>query len=128
MDTKAIVLCILGGLFGLMFIGGLFAGCPVYNVWQQGLAGKANLEKAKEERKILIEQAQAELDSSKIRAEAIQIMGRAAKEYPEYRHQEFIGAFAEALNNGDIEKVIFVPTEANIPIVQVRNDTGGFEE
>ena len=96
------------------------AGCPVYNVWQQGLAGEAKLKRAVQERKILIEQAKAEKESASIRAEAIAIVGQAAKDFPEYRLQEFLGAFAEALNNGNIEKIIYVPTEANLPILEAR--------
>ena len=46
------------------------------------------------------------------------IIGKKAKAYPEYRMQEFIGAFGEALNNGNINTVIYVPTEANIPIME----------
>ncbi|WP_312307640.1 hypothetical protein [Acinetobacter variabilis] len=44
--------------------------------------------------------------------------GQAAKDYPEYRKQEFIGAFGEALREGRIQQIIYVPTEANIPIVE----------
>ncbi|MCK5292503.1 MAG: hypothetical protein KAR39_10875 [Thermoplasmata archaeon] len=94
------------------------AGLPLYNVWQQGLSGKAALKRATQERQILVEQAQAERDSASLRAEAINIVGKAAQEYPEYRYQEFLGAFAEALQNGDIDKLIFVPTEAQIPITE----------
>ncbi len=32
--------------------------------------------------------------------------------------QQFIGAFGEAVQNGNIEKLVFVPTDANIPIVE----------
>ena len=106
-----------------VFTLSLMFGIPVYSVWQQGLSGKADLEKATQQRKILVQQAEAEKDAAKARAEAIKIVGSAAQKYPEYRHQEFMGAFAEALNNGEIEKIIFVPTEANIPIVQNRHDS-----
>ena len=53
-----------------------------------------------------------------MRAEAIQILGEAAQQYPEYRQQEFIGAFAEALQQGTIRQIVYVPTEANIPIME----------
>ena len=92
-----------------------------YNVWSMQMSGKANLAKAEQDRKILVAQANAEFEAAKARAKAIEIMGQKAKQYPEYRYQEFIAAFAEALNRGDIEKVIFVPTEANIPIVEPLN-------
>jgi len=36
----------------------------IYNVWQQGLAGKATLERAEQERQILVKQALAERDSA----------------------------------------------------------------
>ncbi len=45
-------------------------------------------------------------------------MGEAAQKYPEYRQQEFIGAFGEALKSGTISQIIYVPTEANIPIME----------
>jgi regulator of protease activity HflC (stomatin/prohibitin superfamily) len=93
-------------------------GWPVYNVWQQKLAGEAALARANQQRQILVAQARAEKEAAELRADAIKIVGAAATEYPQYRIQEFIGAFAEAMNNGKIEKIIYVPTEANIPIVE----------
>lgn len=106
-------------IFGVIFLaGGGLAGWPMYNVWQQGLAGQATLKRAEQERKIMVEQAKAEFESAKVRAQAIEIIGKSAKEYPEYRLQEFMGAFAEALNSDKIEQIIYVPTEANIPIME----------
>lgn len=96
----------------------LMIGLPIYSVWQQGLSGEAELAKASQQRRILVEQANAELEAAQARAEAIAIMGEAAKNYPEYRQQEFMAAMGEALNNGNIEQMIYVPTEANIPITE----------
>lgn len=101
----------------------LFGGCymvPQYNVYSQRLDGEAALSRANSTKQIMVTQAQAEKDSATLRAEAIKIVGQAAKDFPEYRQQEFIGAFAEAMQNGKIEKVIYVPTEANIPIIEAR--------
>ena len=89
-----------------------------YQVWAQEMAGKAKLAEATQSRQIQIEQAKAEKESAKYRAEAIKIVGAAAKKFPEYRHQEFIGAFAEALKDGNINQIIYVPTEAGIPITE----------
>lgn len=110
---RLLILCVLVSLFI-----GLFYVWPQYRVWQRGLAGEASLRQAEQERKILVEQARAEMDAAELRAEAIAIVGKAAKEYPEYRKQEFMGAFAEALQSKSINKIIFVPTEANIPITE----------
>lgn len=91
---------------------------PYLRVWQQEQEGKAVLARANQERQILITQAVAEKEAAKERAEAIRIIGKAAKEYPEYRQQEFIGAFGEAMNSGKINQIIYVPTEANVPITE----------
>jgi hypothetical protein len=115
---KAVHWYVIIGLLTVMLVAGGMVGLPLYAVWQQGLSGKAALKKAEQERQILVQQAQAERDAAGLRAEAINIVGEAAKKYPEYRYQEFLGAFAEALQNGDIDKLIFVPTEANIPITE----------
>ena len=52
----AITFCFIGGvvLVGLVFVGG-----PVYNVWQQSLAGKAELQKAEYTRQVAVLEAQA---------------------------------------------------------------------
>jgi regulator of protease activity HflC (stomatin/prohibitin superfamily) len=105
-------------LVGVVVIFGCMAGCPRYGVWtaeQEGLALKAKADGA---RQALVAQAQAEKDAAGLRADAIEIVGGAAKKYPEYRQQEFIGAFGEALREGKITQVIYVPTEANIPILE----------
>jgi regulator of protease activity HflC (stomatin/prohibitin superfamily) len=114
---KFMVGCVVAGVLAIPVC--LF-GYPVYNVWAAGMQGKASLMQAEQERKIQIEQAKAELESAKLRAEAISIVGKASKEYPEYRTQEFIGAFAEAIKSDKVEQIIYVPTEANIPIVEAR--------
>jgi len=107
-----ILMIIIALIFALM------AGCPAYNVYTSRLEGEAILAKSQASRQALVSQAQAEKDAAKLRADAISIVGKAAKEFPEYREQEFIGAFADALQNGKISQIIYVPTERNIPIVR----------
>lgn len=99
----------------------LVAGCftwPKYNVWQQELSGQASLKKAVHTRQIQIEQARGEKEAALLRAEAIKTIGQAAQAYPEYRYQEFLGAFSEALREGNMHQVVYVPTEAMVPLVQ----------
>lgn len=91
---------------------------PFYKVWSQEMRGKAALAEATQSKMIQIEQARAEKESALLRSEAIAIMGKTAKEYPEYREQEFIGAFGEALREGQINQIIYVPTESNIPVLE----------
>lgn len=105
----------------ILALGAFLLGWPLYRVWEQKLAGEAALARANQQKQILVTQAQAERDSAELRAQAIEIIGEKATKYPQYRQQEFIGAFAEAMQNGAIQKIIYVPTEANIPIIEARD-------
>lgn len=102
---------------------------PLVGPWSQERKGLADLREAQMNRQIRVEEAEAERqaqilfatgekEAAALRAEAIEIMGKKAKEYPEYRQQEFIGAFAEAVREGKIAQMIYVPTEAGIPITE----------
>src|SRR5216683_870365 len=105
----------LGTALLVLFVSGMWS-CPNYNVWQQKKDGEAVLSRAQSARMVLVIQAEAEREAAYKRAEAIAIVGKAAKEFPEYRQQEFIAAFGEALHHCN-NQVIYVPTERNIPIV-----------
>jgi hypothetical protein len=89
-----------------------------YTVEQERLVGEAEFVRAEQNRKILVEQARAEKDAATLRAEAIEIVGQAAKDFPEYRYQEFLGAFGEAFRDGTIDQIVYVPTEGMIPITE----------
>lgn len=107
-----IAAAVVVGIIALMLI------LPPYNAWRMEMKGEGLLRLANLERQALVAQAQAERDSAELRAEAIEIVGKAAQEFPEYRQQEFIGAFASCLEKGCAEQIIYVPTEANIPITE----------
>jgi regulator of protease activity HflC (stomatin/prohibitin superfamily) len=111
----------IAGVFGLVVVSGI-SGClafgPQYRVYEQRLHGEAELARAQSARQVLVAQAEAERDAAKMRADAIAIVGQAAKDFPEYRTQEFIGAFAEAMHSGKINQIIYVPTEGSIPILE----------
>jgi hypothetical protein len=93
-------------------------GLSYLNIVTSRLAGQAAFAHSESERKVLVSQAEAELEAAKLRAEAIKIVGEMAQKYPEYREQEFIGAFGEALRSDKIDQIIYVTTEANIPIIE----------
>ena len=113
-SSELVVLVIAVGLvFALLFAVG-----PYYKLWSQEMRGKAALAEARQSKMIQVEQARAELDSAQLRAEAIKTIGIASQKYPEYRTQEFIGAFGDALREGKISQIIYVSTEGNIPILE----------
>lgn len=115
--TNIITVFIFGVIAVLMLVGSLVAYGHL-NVHLKRLSGQAAYAHSESERKVLVSQAEAELESAKLRAEAIKIVGEMAKQYPEYREQEFIGAFGDALKSDKIDQIIYVPTEANIPIIE----------
>lgn len=115
---NSIVATICGILLLVMLIAGGCWGVPQYGVYSQRLHGEAALAQATSTKQIQVTQAQAEKEAAQLRADAIRIVGQAAKDFPEYRQQEFIGSFADALREGKISQIIYVPTEANIPIIE----------
>jgi predicted aminopeptidase len=107
----------------LLVIGGMY-GCPKYNVWQQGLSGKAELSKAEWNRQITIKEAEAkkqsakslaeaEVERAKGVAEANKIIGDSLKGNDSYLRYLWI----QGLHDGNGE-VVYVPTEANLPILE----------
>lgn len=108
----------------ILLIGFMMWGIPKYKVYSRELNGKAELKEAEWNRQIAIQEAEALKESAKlkadaevIRAEGIAkanqiIAGSITEEYIRYK-------FVEGLNDGNTE-VIYVPTEANLPILEAR--------
>ncbi len=110
-----IVKCILGLLLGIFI---LTMTMPLYSVYSAKMAGEAALARANQEKQIIISHAQAEKDAATLTADAIRTVGEAAQKYPEYREQEYIKAFSLAMENGRIDQIVYVATEAGIPILE----------
>ena len=115
------ILLVIGVIFILLM--GVF---PVYSVWQKGLAGKAELKQAEWNRKIAIQEAEAELESSKlkkqtdiIRAEGIAEANKIISKSLTQRYIQW--RWVEGLHDGSSE-VIYVPTESNLPILEARDN------
>jgi regulator of protease activity HflC (stomatin/prohibitin superfamily) len=107
-------------LLGLVFVGG-----PMYNVWQQSLAGKAELQKAEYTRQVAVLEAQAKKDSASqladaevIRATGVakanQIIGNSLKDNREYLQYLYITGLEEGSSKGNV--TIYVPTEGGMPV------------
>ena len=102
----------------------LLFGVPVYNVWQQEMTGKAELSRAEQNRQIRIQEAkakkeaavfeaEAEVERAKGVAQANKIIGESLNENENYLRYLWI----QSLNDGNAE-TIYVPTEANLPILE----------
>lgn len=102
-------------------------GCPQWNVYQSRLSGEAQLAEAESNRKIAIAEAEAKKESAEalaeaeiIRAkgvaEANKIIGDSLKQNEGYLRYLYIQSLSEAETNGN--KVIYIPTEAGLPILE----------
>jgi predicted Holliday junction resolvase-like endonuclease len=117
-------LAVVGVFVVLLLLVGLLWGLPNYKVYSRELNGKAQLKEAEWNRQIAVQEAQALKESAKLKAEAEVIRaqgiadankiiaGSITEEYIRYK-------FVEGLNDGNTE-VIYVPTEANLPILEAR--------
>lgn len=124
-----------GSFLALLVIGTILAAAamfvlPQWNVWRADLAGQAALAQAENERKVLIEEAKARLESSRFYAQAEVERAKGVAEAnkivaeglggPEgYLRYLWIQKLGE--NKQD---VIYIPTEAGVPILEAGRGLG----
>lgn len=116
-----IVVSVVFVILALMF------GLPQYKVWQQGLAGEANLKRAEQEKQIEIEEARAKLESAGYlnkaeilraqgTAKANHILGASLKGNVEYLQYLWVQGITE--DDGNKPSIIYIPTEAGLPVLE----------
>ena len=118
--TGIVIVC----LVCILLIGGCMAGYPQYRVYEQRLDGEAELAKQTYAKQVAIQTAQAKKDSAGLladaevlRAEGVakanKIIGDSLKGNEAYLRYLWI----DNLENGN-NRVIYVPTEAGLPILE----------
>lgn len=124
-------------LFTLIVVAlvvGCLYGCPKYRVYHQEMEGKAELQRAISNRQIAVQEAHAKKESAKdlaeaevIRARGIaranQIIGNSLKGNESYLHWLWIDQLENNKN-----AVIYIPTEANLPIMEASRLRGQIQE
>jgi len=130
-NPVSMVIAGVGGLMAItIIIWGTCALGRCYDVWAQGKHGEAELARAESNRSIKTLEAKAKMESSKhmaeaevIRAhgvaEANRIIGDSLRENEGYLRYLWIHNLAESSN-----QVIYVPTEANLPILEANRLKG----
>ena len=113
-------------LIGVVIL--LMAGCPQYNVYRQRKDGEGQLAHATSSREIAVAEAKAKMESASLLAQADtirahgvaksnQIIGYSLKNNKEYLQWLWIDNIEKA-------NTIYIPTEANMPIMEAgRNIT-----
>ena len=119
-NIKAIVLG--AAILAAVIIGAAFL-LPWYNVWQQEMAGRAELAKAEQNRKIKIEEAKANLEAEKLNAQAEVERAKGAAEAIRIENGSITPTYIQYLwvrqqSNLNDKTVIYIPTESNLPILE----------
>lgn len=131
-EYEVAVISFLVIFFMLAVVGFIMWGYPKYNVYQQNLEGEAELARATQNRQIRIQEAsakkeaatleaQAEVERAKGVAAANKIIGDSLKGNEAYLRYLWI----QGLQEGATPQVVYVPTEAGLPILEAgkRPDT-----
>ncbi len=127
---------------GIMFFGGIITGLlivigsamwviPKYNIYNQRSQGQAMLAHAQSAKEVAVAEAKAKMESAELLAQAEvarakgvaqanEIIGQSLKENDAYLRYLWITEVA----GKDIDKtVVYIPTEANIPILEAGRGT-----
>lgn len=117
---------IVGCFMALLFTVGIgMWGCPTYNVYSAEMSGKAELAQAEQNRQIQIAQSKAKADAAEFEAkaeitraqgvaQANKIIGDSLKGNEDYLRYLWVNNIENAKN----QTVVYVPTEANMPILE----------
>lgn len=113
------------GFIGAVLILGCMWGCPQYSVYEQRLAGQAMLAHAQASKEVAVAEARAKMESASLladadvarakgAAQANQIIGKSLVDNEAYLRYLWI----QNLENSKDGQVIYVPTEAGLPILE----------
>ena len=110
----------------ILSVGGCMSGMPIYNVYHQRMEGEAELAKANYSKQVAVQEAHAKMESAKLLADAEvlradgvakanKIIGDSLTNNEAYLRYLFVNNLEHTSN-----QVIYVPTEANLPILERR--------
>lgn len=103
-------------------IGLLMFGIPKYRVWSEGKKGEAEYMRAEQNRKIKIEEAKANLEAEKLNAQAEVERAKGAAEAIKIENGSITPTYIQYLwvrqQNTNANKIIYIPTEAGLPILE----------
>ena len=112
----------------VVIILALMFGLPTYRVWQQEMAGKAEMAKAEQNRRILVEEAKARLEAEKLNAqaeierakgmaEAMKVENGTLNET--YNQYLFIRTLEKLADKGSLPQIIYMPANGLVPTMDL---------
>lgn len=110
-------------LLFIVILVAMLAGLPRYHVWRSELRGKAELVQAEQNRQIKIEEAKANLEAEKLNAQAEVERAKGAAEAIKIENGQLTTTYIQYLwvrmqSNNQVQKIIYIPTEASMPILE----------
>lgn len=115
-------------VIGILGVAAMMFGLPTYNVWQQEMAGKAEMAKAEQNRKILVEEAKARLEAEKLNAQAEIERARGMAEAMKvengtlnetYNQYLFIRTLEKIADKGSLPQIIYLPSQGMVPVMDL---------
>lgn len=128
MNAKNTLVAILGVVIVIGLTLGLMFGIPKYKVWSAEMTGKAEMARAEQNRKILIEEAKAKLEAEKLNAqsEVERAKGMAEAMRVEngtlnstYNQYLFIRTLEKLADKGSIPQIIYIPMDGLLPVLDI---------
>ena len=121
MMVGTIVFLLIGGVGSCMYV------MPKYSVWQQDMTGRAEYARAEQNRKIKIEEAKANLEAEKLNAQAEIERAKGAAEAIKIENGSLTPTYIQYLwvrqqNANSNNRIIYIPTEAGLPILEAGRD------
>lgn len=122
--TQTFFVVVFSALLVCALVGLLMWGIPNYSVWQQSLSGKAKLAEAEYSRQVAVCEAKAKMESAEMwgqaeitkataMAKANDILATSLRD----NHEYLVYLWIESLKETN-DKVIYVPTEAGLPVLE----------
>ena len=129
-DVLNILSYVVIGTIFVAIIGGLFWGAPHYGVYRQKMKGMAILAHAQSSREVAVVEAKAKMESAELLAQAEitrargvasanKIIGESLNQNESYLRYLWIQNMS-----GQQKEVVYIPTEANLPILEARSRNG----
>ena len=100
---------------------------PTYNVWKSTKLGQAEFMRAEQNRRIKVEEAKANLEAEKLNAQAEVERAKGAAEAIKIENGSITPTYIQYLwvrqQNANVNnKIIYIPTEAGLPILEAKGE------
>ena len=123
-----VAVCLMGCIVLILLVLGGCWGIPHWRVFSNRLEGEAEFARAEQNRKIKIEEAKANLEAEKMNAEAEVERAKGAAKAIEIENGKLTTTYIQYLwvrqQAGAKNKIIYIPTEACMPILEAGRMSG----